>query len=255
MDDSDHGALVVIGSGPGVGSHIAARFAREGFRKIILMSRDEARLKVDAATIRMAALNTDIDTVPVDLTMTVSVRRALIEVERRLDGMRLECIVFNAARVATGEILSWPVEELQRDLHVTLHPHTVNAIGTNVCLSRKDHSCKPLHCRAVGFPSTSRTCRIRTIQALIARHKWINMPGPNSRALLPVGMQGRAAQSGHELLPGVRPQGHTLRTCGCRRTSEGAFPTLQCYGDSSQDMGLIRSGEGCLEVGDHINAS
>lgn len=125
MDSSDHGALVVVGSGPGIGSHVAARFAHEGFKKIILMSRNEARLKVDAVIVRTAAPSTDIDIVPIDLTMTGNVRRALIEVDRRLDGMRLECVVFNAARATTSELLSWPVEELQRDLNVILHPHTV----------------------------------------------------------------------------------------------------------------------------------
>jgi NAD(P)-dependent dehydrogenase (short-subunit alcohol dehydrogenase family) len=125
MDISDHGALVVLSSGPGIGSHVAARFAREGFDKIILMSRNEARLKVDAVIVRTSSPNTDVDIVPVDLTMTGSVRRALIKVDRRLDGMRLECVVFNAARVTTSELLSWPMEELQRDLHVSLYPHTV----------------------------------------------------------------------------------------------------------------------------------
>lgn len=124
MDISDHGALVIVGSGPGVGSHVAARFAREGFEKIILMSRNEARLKVDAAIVRTSAPNTDVDIVPVDLTMTGSVRRALIEVDRRLKGRRLECVVFNAARATTSELLSWPTEELQRDLDVIFHPHT-----------------------------------------------------------------------------------------------------------------------------------
>lgn len=120
MNVPNHGALVVVGSGPGIGSHVAAHFARKGFGRIILMSRNEARLKVDAVIVRTASPNAAVDIVPVDLTVTGSVRCALIEVDRRLNGMRLECVVFNAARVTTSAILSWPVEELQRDLHVTL---------------------------------------------------------------------------------------------------------------------------------------
>lgn len=128
--DEDHdeqgqmqpGVLVIVGSGPGIGSHVAAQFARGGFRKVILMSRDRDRLSVDAVVVQSAAPGVEVDIVPVDLSNTSNVRRAMIEVDRRIDGMRLECVVYNASRVARTEVMALPSEALQHDMHVSQHP-------------------------------------------------------------------------------------------------------------------------------------
>jgi hypothetical protein len=89
---SRHGALIVVGSGPGVGSHVAASFARQGFRRVILMSRDTRRLSDDAMVIKSVAPATVIDVIAVDLAQTEHVEAALEEVRRRLAGIPPECI-------------------------------------------------------------------------------------------------------------------------------------------------------------------
>jgi len=116
----NHGALLVVGSGPGIGSHSAAHFAREGFDRIILMSRNAARLRVDAVLVQSAAPEAWIDIVPVDLSINSSVRKALIDVDKILDGMPLECVIFNAANSSKSDMLSFSAEDLQRDLHVII---------------------------------------------------------------------------------------------------------------------------------------
>jgi NAD(P)-dependent dehydrogenase (short-subunit alcohol dehydrogenase family) len=72
-----HGAFVVIGSGPGTGSHVAALFAQNGFERVVLMSRNEQRLSDDAVVVRSCAPNAVVDIVRVDLVQTANVDRAL----------------------------------------------------------------------------------------------------------------------------------------------------------------------------------
>lgn len=120
---SQHGALVVVGSGPGVGSHIAAAFAQRGFQKVILMSRNLARLMDDATIVKSVAPETTIKIIDVDLThASERVEASLDEARRWLGNTPLECIFFNAARSDVSTLLDWPVESLQRDLQVSRPP-------------------------------------------------------------------------------------------------------------------------------------
>lgn len=115
---SKHGTLVVIGSGPGIGRNVAALFAERGFSQVILMSRDENRLKEDAAFVTSAAPNASVEIVRIDLADKDSVATALREVDRKLEGSVLECVLFNAARIGISPILAFGAEELERDLKV-----------------------------------------------------------------------------------------------------------------------------------------
>jgi NAD(P)-dependent dehydrogenase (short-subunit alcohol dehydrogenase family) len=58
MPPKHHGALVIFGSGPGIGVHVASRFARGGFEKVVLVSRDAARLRNDAFIVYSTAPQT-----------------------------------------------------------------------------------------------------------------------------------------------------------------------------------------------------
>ena len=102
---SPHGALLVIGSGPGVGSHVAAAFAQQGFHKVILMSRDIQRLSDDAIIFKSVAPRTVVDIISVDLTVAERVEGALEEAQRLLTAMPPECIFLSAARSGLSNLL------------------------------------------------------------------------------------------------------------------------------------------------------
>ncbi|KAM0719255.1 hypothetical protein Q7P37_005160 [Cladosporium fusiforme] len=108
------GALVIFGSGPGIGVHVAARFVRGGFEKVVLLSRNTKRLSDDAFIVYSNAPYTQISTVTVDLTEPEDLDRALRELEHVLAGTPVECI--NAAK--TSE--SWLLEESSADLRLNL---------------------------------------------------------------------------------------------------------------------------------------
>lgn len=131
-----HGALVIVGSGPGIGSHVAARFARGGFKKVILLSRNLERLSIDAIVVQSAAPGVDVDIVSVELANTNEVRQAMAEVSRRLNGMSLECVVYNASRINRTPPLLLPVEDLQYDMHVSRRIQRHAAIRSNADASR-----------------------------------------------------------------------------------------------------------------------
>lgn len=94
VDGSRHGALVIFGSGPGIGVHVASRFVREGFEKVVLLSRNATRLSDDAFIVYSNAPQTQVSTVAVDLTKPADLERALRDIEFVLGGTQIECVQF-----------------------------------------------------------------------------------------------------------------------------------------------------------------
>lgn len=112
------GALVIVGSGPGIGSHVARTFSSHGFTRIILLSRDPSRLEEDAKFIRSATPSANIFTLAIDLSKTSEIPSALSQVDKALGDTPIEVVVFNAARVGPSTLVSWPMEELELDLRI-----------------------------------------------------------------------------------------------------------------------------------------
>lgn len=100
MSAGRHGALVIFGSGPGIGVHVASRFARGGFEKVILLSRNARRLNDDAFLVYSNAPHVQVNTVTADLTKPAEVQRALRKVEDLLGNTPIECVHYNAAKVS-----------------------------------------------------------------------------------------------------------------------------------------------------------
>ena len=111
-------ALVVVGSGPGIGSHVAAKFVTKGFYKVILMSRNKERLEEDAEYVRTRNSEATVDIITIDLADSSNVADALKKIDENLGDIPLECLFFNAARIGPSEILEWKAEQLRNDLEV-----------------------------------------------------------------------------------------------------------------------------------------
>lgn len=82
------------------------------------MSRNESRLQEDVAFVHTAAPNAKVDVVPVDLAESGNVSQALKLVDEKLEGIALECVLFNAARLGASPILEFEAESLESDLQV-----------------------------------------------------------------------------------------------------------------------------------------
>lgn len=119
---STHGALLVFGSGPGIGRNVAALFAERGFSKVVLLSRNTDRLKEDVDFVKSKASSAEVITVKIDLASPDAVRKALDEVDDRLGNDPVEAVLYNAARVGKSEMLRFPAEDLQQDLQVRALP-------------------------------------------------------------------------------------------------------------------------------------
>jgi NAD(P)-dependent dehydrogenase (short-subunit alcohol dehydrogenase family) len=116
---SNHGALVVFGSGPGIGRNVASYFAEQGFNEVYLLSRDQSRLQEDVAFVKKAAPEATCEAIEVDLADGHTVKSALKDLEAKLQGRPLECVLYNAARVGTSQLSEWSDEEYERDLRVS----------------------------------------------------------------------------------------------------------------------------------------
>lgn len=135
------GALVVIGSGPGIGLSVASIFAAKGFSRIFLISRNASRLEDDKAGIIAASGKNDIrvDTVAADISDQQSLAKAL----QRIDEEKyvIECVFFNAARVEPSELLKFPVEEIELDFKAcTMIREFVEALRLTTHKTDNEHS-------------------------------------------------------------------------------------------------------------------
>lgn len=113
--------LLLIGSGPGIGLATASLFASKKFSKVALISRDAKRLVTDRETVLSSVPAAEVKTWDVDITETEKYKKVLKEVEA-WSGDGVDCVLFNAARVAPSPILEFPVEELLKDFAVRSAP-------------------------------------------------------------------------------------------------------------------------------------
>lgn len=120
MTTERHGALVVFGSGPGIGVHVASRFARGGFEKVILLSRDGARLRNDAFIVYSNAPQVEVSTVSADLASQAEVQRALRRIADILGDTPIECIHYNAAKASRTNLLEESAIDLRANLEVRI---------------------------------------------------------------------------------------------------------------------------------------
>jgi len=115
---STHNALLIFGSGPGIGRNVAMLFAERGFRKVILMSRNQERLAQDANAVRSACAGVDVQMITVDAADTNSVQQALEHASEALKDVPLEFVLFNTARTGPSKFFDFSAEELEADLRV-----------------------------------------------------------------------------------------------------------------------------------------
>ena len=112
--------LVVLGSGPGIGVGVASTFSVRGFTHIALVSRDDARLKKDQDTVLDAiqerGYSCQVRSWPCDLTDFDQLAKILGEIEKF---GQLECVLFNAARVAGQPPLDETIEQIEKDFRLT----------------------------------------------------------------------------------------------------------------------------------------
>ena len=115
-----HGALIIFGSGPGIGVHVAARFARGGFQKVVLLSRNATRLSDDAFMVWSITPEVQVSTVCVDLTSPADLQDAFRRIEDVLGDTPVECVYYNAARVEPTSLLGESAEDLRANLEVRI---------------------------------------------------------------------------------------------------------------------------------------
>ena len=111
--------LVCLGSGPGIGVSVAGTFAVRGFTHIALVSRDKSRLDHDSDTvldaIQARGYSCQVKTWTCDLSDLDALKKTLDEIK----GLgSLECVLFNAARVAGKPPLEESIEAIQNDFKV-----------------------------------------------------------------------------------------------------------------------------------------
>ena len=141
-------ALVIFGSGPGIGISVAKLFAEKHFDTIALLSRNAERLEFEKKQVEEAAKQVGRDVkvfaIPTDLSDRDGLRKSLKEVEK-LGPLGL--VLHNAARINPAPALTTSVEELEEDFRVSVAIVMLQRpqpLDTNVSSDRKSrvvHHC------------------------------------------------------------------------------------------------------------------
>lgn len=142
--------LVVLGSGPGIGVQIACTFSVRGFTHIALVSRNQERLEKDwdrvLDAVQERGYSCQVKKWVCDLSDLDALNATLKEIERFGS---LECVLFNAARVAGRPPLDESLEEIERDFRVGLSaPLSVTTMFE--LRPNTDHQSRLLRYSAVG---------------------------------------------------------------------------------------------------------
>jgi len=120
MSASQSRTLLVFGSGPGIGNHVAAEFASHGFTHIILAARNQQRLQESAAFIKSKSPSPDsvqIDTIQVNLADLESLPSVIKNIEKLTE--KVDVIFYNAARLYDGKGLETSYQDIDEDLKIT----------------------------------------------------------------------------------------------------------------------------------------
>lgn len=108
--------IVVFGSGPGIGRHVAAEFASHGFNHVILLARNESRLQEDKEFVTKASPDTKVDILTLDLSDLKAIPPVLEKISQLAP--KIDVVFFNAARIQFSDVLTTPVEEIEEDFKV-----------------------------------------------------------------------------------------------------------------------------------------
>lgn len=95
--------LVLIGSGPGIGRHVASLFASNRFNAVALVARSTQKLAQVQKDIEQVALGAQVRTYPIDVTETEAFSKVLEDISRDLG--QPECVYYNAAEIIVTKLL------------------------------------------------------------------------------------------------------------------------------------------------------
>lgn len=143
MSSSIQPALLLIGSGPGIGLSTATLFATKKSKSVGIISRNASRLAQDQQAIEEEALKSGsevkVSCWSVDITKPEPFENVLKLAKETLGN--ITCVIFNAARVAPSELLKFPEEEIMEDFKASVISSPRSALLT----ASADHKHSTVH--------------------------------------------------------------------------------------------------------------
>lgn len=145
MSARSDNAVVIVGSGPGIGGNTAAVFAAKKFNKVALVARNPTQLEKDAAFVTSASSgNATVKTYSTDVLDPAKFTTTLAQISKDLG--TVEFVLFNAAIVAESSHQEVSDDELLRDFKIStiaLNNLSKWAFPQLTALASEDASAKP----------------------------------------------------------------------------------------------------------------
>ncbi|TFA98186.1 hypothetical protein CCMA1212_010000 [Trichoderma ghanense] len=145
MPPRSDNAIVIIGSGPGIGTNTAAVFAANKFNKIALVARNPTQLDKDAESIKSAANSSiTVKTYSTDVIDPAQFTATLKQISQDLG--TIEVVLYNAAIVSQSRHLEVTDDELIHDFQIStiaLNNLSRWAMPQLVALAERDASAQP----------------------------------------------------------------------------------------------------------------
>ncbi|QIW99244.1 hypothetical protein AMS68_004762 [Peltaster fructicola] len=149
--------IIILGSGPGIGTSVASAFAVRGFTHVALVARNKERLAKDQDSVLDAiqerGYSCQVKTWQCDLSDFTQLKQVLKEIE---SFGSVECVLFNAARVSGESPLKETTDAIEADFRVSRLFNTgpkLTRQTTNLALYEVAQWAIPLLKQNTGSPS------------------------------------------------------------------------------------------------------
>lgn len=109
-------ALVLIGSGPGIGKSVAALFAAKRYNHVALVARRQQQLDIDRKAVEAAAPGVKVSTFVTDVADSEQFKKVLRAVSA--EGPKVETVYFNPAVIRPTSIEEETEDQMIYDFKV-----------------------------------------------------------------------------------------------------------------------------------------
>lgn len=121
-------ALVLIGSGPGIGQSVATLFAAKRYNHVALIARRQQQLDIDRKAVEAAAPGVNVSTFVTDVADGEQFKKVLRTVSA--EGVKIETVYFNPAVIRPTSIEEETEDQMIYDFKVRYHANTYDVTHT-----------------------------------------------------------------------------------------------------------------------------
>ena len=231
----------MIGSGPGIGTHVASEFATKRFNNVALLARDAHRLAEAQAAIEAVVDGTvTVRTFRVDITDSHALHLTLEEIGQMFG--QPECVYFNAATIVPTKFFEIGEHDIKYDFDVScLSIGLCEPIWTIDLTLILDHMYCPISYGQMGDAAARCPGHVRPASTALFPRNELSAAGATYRGSL-LSFHGKSSAEKHFaiLVECLRSPGNSYRARNGRRAGTSSSRIVESAEYRRKCMGPVR---------------